>query len=151
MWIALPAFLFSSAVELPVCAANAATNAVPALAADLPDMGTSILRLLGSLVLVLGLFLGSVYLFRNWQRLALQRSSGSHLRIQEIKPLGHRHALYLVQCDQQRMLLASTPTGINFIANVEPADESTSAAPGQTTKDHAPFIHALQKAEGAGS
>lgn len=149
MWIAVPAFLLSPAVE-PSLLAAAVTNTSPALAADLPDMGASVLRLFGSLALVLALFFGGVYLFRNWQRLALHKGTGSHLRVQEVKPLGHRQALYLVQCDRQRLLLASSPQGIQFITHVEDAREEPSAAGGES-REPTPFLSALHKAEGAGS
>ena len=53
------------------------------------------LRLFGALAIVLALFLGGVWAFRNWHRLGQARSS-QHLRILESRSLGGRHALHVV-------------------------------------------------------
>src|SRR6185295_7050904 len=80
----------------------------------LPDMGFSLLRVFGSLVLVLALFLAGIWLFKNWQRLAIQKRRSPKVNILEVKTLGGRHALYLVAYEQQRFLISSSPTGINL-------------------------------------
>ena len=65
-----------------------ATNAItPLIAPPLPDAGLSFVRVLGALVLVIGLFLGGVWFFKNWQRLAVQHADGEvaagHMLFQE--------------------------------------------------------------------
>lgn len=116
----------------PLAHAATLTNAPASLGSDLPNLGYSVLRLIGSLVLVLALFLGGVWGFRNWQRLAVQRGRPAHLRILEMKSLGNRQALFLVACDQQRMLLGSSPAGVQLITHLPESDseETQSAQPG---------------------
>lgn len=118
-----PVWLGLLLLALAPCAHAASfTNATPSLGSDLPSLGYSVMRLLGSLVLVLAIFLGGVWAFRNWQRLALQRGRPSRLRILEMKSLGNRQALFLVACDQQRMLLGSSPAGVQLVAHLPEAD-----------------------------
>jgi len=102
------------------------TNAVPATAA-LPDAGLSVLRVFGALALVLGLFLGGAWLFRNWQRLVLQRGRAPKLSLLEVRPLGQRHALYVVSYEDQRFLLSSSPGGVNLLSHLPPAGPATEA------------------------
>ncbi|HEY2951222.1 MAG TPA: flagellar biosynthetic protein FliO [Verrucomicrobiae bacterium] len=97
------------------------TNSAPSPTA-LPDMGFSLLRVFGSLILVLALFLAGIWLFKNWQRLALPKGRSPKLSILEVKPLGGRHALYLVAYEQQRFLISSSPTGINLLTHLPEAD-----------------------------
>jgi len=63
--------------------AEAQTNytAAPLVAPSLPDAGTSILRVMGALALVIGLFLGGVWFFKNWQRLTVQRGRAPKLSV----------------------------------------------------------------------
>ncbi len=118
-------------------ALEAGTNAV-ALPANLPDVGASLLRVFGALALVIALFLGGVWLFRNWQRLTTRRSDAPRLNVLEARSLGGRHALYVVGYEQERFLLASSPTGVNLLSHlpaadeVEPAREPEPAAPSFT-------------------
>src|SRR5580658_4760025 len=61
-----------------------------------PSTGASFLRVMGALALVIGLFLGGVWLFKNWQRLAVQRGRAPKLNILETRSLGGRHAIFVV-------------------------------------------------------
>ena len=109
---------------LPPCAFAQAANspaAVPLASPSLPDVGPSVLRVLGALALVLGIFLGGVWLFRNWQRLALQRGRQPKLNIIETRPLGGRQALYVVGYEQGRFLIASTPAGVSLLSHLPEA------------------------------
>jgi flagellar biogenesis protein FliO len=112
------------------------TNAAAVvMAPNLPDVGASLLRVFGALGLVIGLFLGGVWLFRNWQRLALRRGGNvPRLNVLEVRSLGGRHALYVVGYEQERFLLASSPAGINLLSHLPSADEvaPTSEAPAQS-------------------
>src|SRR5437879_5183585 len=89
--------------------ASAQSPASPAAQAHLPELGFSLIRVIGALALVLALFLAGIWLFRNWQRLVVRKGKAPQLTILEVKPLGHRHGLYLVGYEQQRLLLASSP------------------------------------------
>lgn len=106
-----------------------------------PDLGASLLRVFGALVLVLGIFLAGVWLFRNWQRLAVQRGRAPKLNILEIRSLGGRQAIYVVGYERERLLLASSPQGVNFLTHLPSAaneDETASDA-----KPKIPFAQAL--------
>src|SRR5262249_58729891 len=93
-----------------------------ALGSSLPDAGLSLLRVVGSLGLVLALFFGAVWCFKNWQRLAAQKGRAPKLRVLEVRSLGHRQALYLIACEQQRLLVASSPAGVTLLTHLPEGD-----------------------------
>ena len=108
-----------------------ATN-LPPVAPGVPEVTFSLLRVFGALLLVLALFFGGVWLFRNWTRLTRARSRPVGLNILEMKALGNRHALFVVGYEQQRLLIASSPTGITLLDRLPSAvapEASTAAAP----------------------
>ena len=119
-----------------------ATNTLT-LHSDLPQVGLSAIRALGALALVLAIFLGGVWLFRNGQRLAWRKTGAPRLAILETRPLGNRFALYVVGYEQQRMLIGSSPAGISLLSQLPPAAESVPepVAPLQT----ASFTQCLQQ------
>ena len=117
----------------------AATSFNPTL--PTPDVGVSLLRVMGALALVLGIFLAGVWLFRNWQRLAVRRGREPKLNVLEIRSLGGRQAIYVVGYEQERFLLASSPAGVNFLTHLPSAsNEETSAS---EMKPQMPFAQAL--------
>lgn len=121
-------------------AAQAAEPAPPVPAAPLPEVGTSVLRVLGGLVFVLALFLGGVWLVRNWQRVVVQRGQVPKLNVLEVKSLGNRNTLYVIGYEQQRLLLSSSPAGVTLVShlpNAEPGKPAAPATPG--------FAEALQQ------
>lgn len=81
----------------------------------------SFVRVLGALALVLAIFLGGLWLFRNWQRLVLAQGAPPKLNVLEVKSLGQRHALYVVAYEQQRLLLAASPTGVTLLTHLPAA------------------------------
>ena len=101
-----------------------ATNspALPLTLPQLPDAGPSVLRVMGALALVLGLFLGGVWVYRNWQRLTIQRGRAPKLNVIETRPLGGKHALYVIGYEQERFLLASSPAGVNLLSHLPSAE-----------------------------
>lgn len=103
-------------------ALEAGTNAT-ALPTPLPDAGASLIRVFGALALVVALFLGGVWLFRNWQRLTLRRGAAPRLNVLEVRSLGGRHALYVVGYEQERFLLASSPSGVNLLSHLPTAED----------------------------
>jgi flagellar biogenesis protein FliO len=111
----------------PACA-ETATNSLPAVSGNLPDVGASLVRMIGALALVIGIFFGGVWLFRNWQRVAVRRGKAPLLNVIEVKPLGGRQALYVIGYEQQRMLLASSPSGIHLLSHL-PASTEVSPPP----------------------
>jgi len=134
--IVLSAFFCLTSVAL---AENTTLVPVPTI---LPDVGFSFLRVLGALAIVLALFLSGVWLFRNWRRLVVHQGRSPRLNVLETRPLGTRHGLYVVRYEQQRMLLASSPTGVALISHLP--DCEPPAAP-LTVSDNAPFAQTLQR------
>ena len=95
----------------------------------LPDVGVSLLRVFGALAVVLAVFLGGVWLFRNWQRLVIQRGRPPRLNVLEVRSLGGRHALYIVGYEQDRFLLAASPAGVQLLSHLPPSDEPSAGKP----------------------
>ncbi|HXB59447.1 MAG TPA: flagellar biosynthetic protein FliO [Candidatus Acidoferrales bacterium] len=103
--------------------AGAQTNAAaaPLVAPSLPNAGVSFLRVMGALALVIGIFLGGVWLFKNWQRLAIQRGRAPKLNIIESRSLGGRHSIFVVGYEQERFLISSSPGGVNLLSHLPTA------------------------------
>ena len=123
-------FLSVCALSSLAPASGADTNHGAGPALPLPDAGVSVLRVFSALVLVIALFLGGVWLFRNWQRLVVQRGQAPRLNILESRPLGNRHGLHVIGYEQQRLLIASSPSGVTLISQLPAADapEATAGA-----------------------
>ena len=117
----------------------AASSFTPALSP--PDIGTSLLRVMGALALVLGIFLAGVWLFRNWQRLAVQRGRAPKLHVLEIRSLGGRQSICVVGYEQERFLLASSPAGVSFLTHLPGTSEAETS--GSEAKPQLPFSQAL--------
>jgi flagellar protein FliO/FliZ len=133
-WALVPIGVFG----LQALAVAETTNQNSAL--PLPDTGVSVLRVLGALILVLAIFFGAVWLFKNSQR-AFGRSKGnSQLHVLEAKSLGNRQTVYVVGYGRQRMLLGSSPTGIALVSQLPEATEVEQAA----GPSGASFVDALQ-------
>jgi flagellar biogenesis protein FliO len=90
-------------------------------------MGSSLLRVAGALGLVIAIFLAGVWLFKNWQRLALRRRAAPKLNVLEVRSLGQRQAIYVVGYEQQRLLIASSSAGVTLLSHL-PAGELEPAA-----------------------
>ena len=110
----------------------------------MPAAGPSIIRVFGALALVLGIFFGGVWLFRNWQRLTIQRGRAPKLNVLETRPLGGKHALYVIGYDQERFLLSASPTGVTLITHL-PASAEKDSADSTTTQAPPSFAQALTK------
>lgn len=93
---------------------SAVTNGPPVVA-DLPDVTFPLFRVFGALAVVVALFVGGAWLFRNWSGFAGPRGRTARLRMLEMRSLGNRHALFVVGYDQQRLLIASSPAGITLL------------------------------------
>ncbi len=119
--------------------AGAQTTNLPPLSTPLPDATASVLRLFGALILVIVLFLGGVWGFQRWQRLAMTHGRSPRMRLLEARSLGHRHTLYVVGYDQERLLLAASPNGVSLISHLPPAE------PGEAEPPRATFTDALRQ------
>jgi flagellar biogenesis protein FliO len=87
-----------------------------------PEVSFSVFRVLGALALVLALFFGGVWLFRNWQRFIVRNGGAPKLNVLEVKALGNRQALYVVAYEEQRLLLSSSPTGVALVTHLPNSD-----------------------------
>jgi flagellar biogenesis protein FliO len=114
------------------------------LRTELPSAGLSAIRTLAALVIVLSLFFGGVWLYRNSQRLAWRKSGLPKLAILESRPLGNRYALYVVGYEQQRLLIGSSPAGLSLLSQLPAA----TAAPQEAVAaplEPASFAQCLQQ------
>jgi len=126
--------------------ATAQTNAytaAPLTAPSLPDSGVSLLRVMGALALVIGIFLAGVWLFKNWQRLAVQRGRAPKLNVLEIRSLGGRHTIYVLGYEQERFLISSSPGGVNLLSHLPAATEADKGSMATTPPT---FTQALSQA-----
>ncbi len=103
-----------------------------AAAPALPDMGYSMVRVVGALAVVFALFFGALWLFRNWQRISGQTIKSPKLAVLEVKSLGNRNALYVVAYERQRMLLASSSSGVALVSHL-PESDAEESEPVQTS------------------
>ena len=125
----LPRAVCAIAVLLAAVAPSGlAATSTNLLASPLPtpgltDAGPSLLRVLGALALVLGLFLGGAWVIRNGRFSGLGRKSSARLNVLETRSLGARQAICVVAYGQERFLIGTTPAGINLISHLAPATE----------------------------
>ena len=122
----------------------AQTTNLAAPPAGLPDTAAAAFRMIGSLIFVFALFFGGVWLFRNWQRLAQIKGRAQKLQIIEARSLGNRSAVFVVGYEQQRMLVASSSSGVSLLSHLPPAD-AASEPPSQPQGPAASFAAALQQ------
>lgn len=143
---ALRAVLFAFFAATTAFAADATNSpAAPLTLPPLPDAGPSIIRVIGALALVLGIFLGGAWLFRNWQRLTIRRGRAPKLNVIETRPLGGKHALYVIGYEQERFLLATSSTGVTLLTHLPAAEETAAAAETTTVAATPSFAQALAK------
>ena len=100
---------------------------------------------MGALALVLGIFLGGAWLYRNWARLTVQRGRAPKLNVIETRPLGGKHALYVIGYEQERFLLSSSPAGVSLLSHLPTAEEKGEAEEVKTTVPAPSFAQALSQ------
>ena len=131
-------------IAAPAIAQLTNSAAVPLTAPSLPDTSFSVLRVFGALALVIGIFLGGVWLFRNWQRLTLQRGRAPKLNLLETRSLGSRQTIHVVGYEQERFLIAASPNGISLLSHLPTAGE-TEALPESKNSAAPSFAQALSQ------
>ena len=110
----------------------AETSNAPAAPA-LPDASLSVVRVFGAFALVIGIFFGGVWFFKNWQRLAVHRGHAPKLNILETRSLGGRHSIFVVGYEQERFLISSSPAGVSLLSHLPSASpETENVAPEKT-------------------
>lgn len=77
------------------------------------------LRAFGSLVLVLGLAGGGLWLLRRYGAKRFPGSGGTRLKVEETLALGDRRFVSILRADEERFLIALAPTGITLLARMD--------------------------------
>lgn len=134
-WVLLPIGVFG-VQALALAETVNQSGAIP-----LPDTGVSVLRVLGALILVLAIFFGGVWLFKNSQRALGRSKGGSQLHVLEVKSLGNRQSVFVVGYGRQRMLIGSSPAGIALVSQLPEATEAEPVG----TRSGGSFADTLQK------
>jgi flagellar biogenesis protein FliO len=111
-----------------------------------PSIGFSVLRMIGGLCLVFSLLFAGVWIYRNSSRFAPGRGRNSKLRVLESRALGHRHSIFVVGYDSQRILLSTSPTGVTMLSHLPEA--TTAEVEAEATAEPTPnfstaFLQAL--------
>lgn len=113
-----------------------------------PSVLFSVLRMIGALCLVLSLLFGGLWFYRNSARFAGGRRASSKLKIIESRALGHRHSIFVVGYDQQRLLLSTSPTGVTMLTHLPEAGVEEQAEADQPALPN--FATALRQALAVG-
>ncbi|MHB9006675.1 MAG: FliO/MopB family protein [Limisphaerales bacterium] len=109
----------------------------------LPELGVSVLRVLGAMAFVIALLLAGAWLVRNWQRVVARPGRDPKLRVIEARSVGGRHAVYVLGYETQRFLIASSPTGVSLLSALPPATEPESE-PSLTPANAPAFLDTLR-------
>lgn len=75
-------------------------------------------RALGSLVLVLGIAGGGLYLLRRYGAKRLPGGGGTRLKVEETLALGERRFVAILRADDEHFLLALTPQGVTCLSRL---------------------------------
>lgn len=130
--------------------ASTSFGAETALSPAPPSIGFSVVRMIGGLCLVLSLLCGGAWVYRNSARFAPGRGRGQKLKVLESRALGHRHSIFVVSYENQRLLLSTSPTGVTMLSHLPEAEqdevETESAAPSIPPSFSNAFFQALSSA-----
>ena len=122
---------------------NAAEQAVKLSPPPGPSLTSSLIRLVGGLFVVFGLFLGVIWLLKRAPMLTRKGGDTRKLNVLEVRSLAPRQALYVIGYERQRYLLASTPTGVSLLTAL-PVAETDELPTGKTAS--VGFAEALMQA-----
>lgn len=87
-------------------------------ASGMPSMGAAVFRMIGSLALVIALFFGAAWVFRNMHRFKAAGANQRKLQVLEGKSLGPRQAVYVVGYEQQRLLIGASAQGLTLLTHL---------------------------------
>lgn len=87
---------------------------------DMTELGTSLL-------VVLGLAIGAIWVLRRLQRGTVHVDHGSSIRIKETRRLSAKRALHIVHVADRLLLLAEAETGLALVADLTPKGEEDAA------------------------
>ena len=105
--------------SIPLMQASTSLTNAGASSPDLGGAAGSLFRLTGSLALVFAVLIGVVWMYRQWQRVMLQRAPVTGLRILDVKNLGQRTSLYVVAYRQQQFLIGGSSNGLNLLSTLD--------------------------------
>jgi flagellar protein FliO/FliZ len=108
-----------------------------ALASGGPDLGTSVMQMLGSLILVVGIILVLYYLAGRYLKLP-QVGNSRYIRVVETRHLAPKKSLVLVEVGGKYLLLSNSGEGINLISKVDLIEEI------EVVEESAPLMAAQQ-------
>ena len=113
----------------------------------MPNATGSVLRVFGALIFVVGIFLGGVWLFKNWQRVSGYHGRTPKLNVLETRSLGGRQAVYVIGYEKERFLIASSPAGVSLLSHLPVAVETEGAgSPAEKSAPATPtFAQALSQ------
>lgn len=96
------------------------------------DFSLVLLRVAGSLALVLALLLLTLYGLKRWGGITRQSSEKRILDVLARHALGSRHYLLLVRVEESRLLLGVSPQGIQLLKSLE-GPRTVAQTPDHTT------------------
>lgn len=96
------------------------------------SMGGAVVRLFGAFTLVIGLFLGAVWLWKQWQRTAGAGGRWGRLQVLEARSLGNRQSIFVVGYENERLLLGSSPQGVTLLTRLPEAAEDLDRVPAES-------------------
>lgn len=96
-----------------IAAGAALLVAMPATAETAPpELGSSLVQLVGGLAVVVALLLGTLWLIK---RLSSPRGAAAGLKVLGAAPVGPRERVVLVELADQVLVLGVTPTSVNTL------------------------------------
>jgi len=138
--------------SIPLMQASTSLTNAGASSPDLSGAAGSLFRLTGALALVFAVLIGVVWMYRQWQRVMLQRAPATGLRILDVKNLGQRTSLYVVAYRQQQFLIGGSSNGLNLLSTLdsdpsegEEGDPGTEAGTPEPPPSNNAFRNALDQ------
>lgn len=89
----------------------------PTQSAPLPE--PSAWRAAGSLLLVGGLAVGSLWALKKYGKGRLPGTGGGRLQLEETLALGERRYVSILRCEDERFLVAMTPQGVTLLSHLD--------------------------------
>jgi flagellar protein FliO/FliZ len=115
-----------------------------------PDLGSSLMQLVGGLIIVVGLLLGTLWLIK---RLSGPRGAASGLKVLGAAAVGTRERVVLVELADKVLVLGVTQNSVNTLHTLDAEEFRKSAgAPPQAsaTSFQGWFARALERRRGEG-
>jgi flagellar biogenesis protein FliO len=133
------------AISLMTLAPAVAAAETVASPAPVPSMAFSVFRMIGALCIVLSLLFTGVWFYKNNGRLGAGRGRAAKLKVIESRALGHRHSIFVVGYENQRILLSTSATGVTMLTHLPEAtgEEETETAPTALPSFSNAFMQAL--------